>query len=75
MAPLSLWSASNRSPDADLSGARSTPRRPHTPTARHRRLRPTPTCVAKHRRSLPHAGFRPPPGTWNLEPRRNLYAS
>eukprot|EP00964_Phaeocystis_antarctica_P035063 scaffold19997_cov67-Phaeocystis_antarctica.AAC.1 len=24
---------------------------------------------------LPHAGFRPPPGTWNLEPRRNLYAS
>eukprot|EP00964_Phaeocystis_antarctica_P002312 scaffold1202_cov61-Phaeocystis_antarctica.AAC.2 len=24
---------------------------------------------------LSHAGFRTPPGTWNLEPGRNMYAS
>ena len=35
----------------------------------------TPLSEATADLSLPHAGFRPPPGTWNLEPRRNLYAS
>ena len=44
-----------------------------TPKAVVASLRDARLLAAQH--ALPHAGFRPPPGTWNLEPRRNLYAS